>query len=184
MKKTKILSLGLLSAGMLMFATSCGSKTEEAKTDSIDAEEPVANVETVVYEANTPENIAEIFADANNRAPQASDTTFAVTPSGLRYLTVREGKGAQPTATDNVTVHYEGRLLDGTVFDSSYQRGEPTSFPLNQVIPGWTEGLQLMREGGKTIFYIPSELGYGSRDLGTIPPNSDLIFTVELIKVN
>ena len=106
-----------------------------------------------------------------------------VTASGLQYQIVQEGTGKQPKATDKVTVHYTGKLLDGTVFDSSVQRGEPIEFGLNQVIPGWTEGVQLMKEGGKIILYIPSELGYGDRDMGQIPPGSTLIFEVELIKV-
>jgi FKBP-type peptidyl-prolyl cis-trans isomerase FklB len=105
------------------------------------------------------------------------------TASGLQYLNTQEGTGAQPDANDKVTVHYNGTLIDGTVFDSSVQRGTPATFGLNQVIPGWTEGLQLMKEGGKTTFYIPSELAYGSRNQAKIPGNSTLIFEVELIKV-
>lgn len=107
-----------------------------------------------------------------------------VTKSGLQYLVEKEGTGAQPSETDQVTVHYTGRLLDGTVFDSSVNRGEPATFPLNRVIPGWTEGLQLMKEGGKTIFFIPGDLAYGAQGVpNAIPPHSTLIFEVELIKV-
>jgi FKBP-type peptidyl-prolyl cis-trans isomerase/S1-C subfamily serine protease len=106
-----------------------------------------------------------------------------VTSTGLQYLTTQEGTGVKPDANDKVTVHYTGTLIDGTVFDSSVQRGTPATFGLNQVIPGWTEGLQLMKEGGKTTFYIPSELAYGSRNQAKIPANSVLIFEVELIKV-
>lgn len=107
-----------------------------------------------------------------------------VTASGLQYLVEKEGTGAQPTATDEVTVHYTGKLLDGTVFDSSVSRGEPATFPLNRVIPGWTEGVQLMKEGGKYTFFIPSELAYGPQGVpNAIPPHSTLIFEVELIKV-
>ncbi len=99
-------------------------------------------------------------------------------------MVVKEGTGKTPGAEDMVTVHYTGKLTDGTVFDSSVTRGEPATFPLNRVIPGWTEGLQLMKEGGITIFYIPSQLAYG--EMGAAPiigPNEDLIFEVELIKV-
>jgi FKBP-type peptidyl-prolyl cis-trans isomerase FklB len=105
-------------------------------------------------------------------------------PSGLQYKVLREGNGRKPKATDQVICHYEGFLIDGTVFDSSYQRGEPATFPLNQVITGWTEGLQLMEEGAKYRFFIPYRLGYGEGGAGTlIPPFSALIFDVELIEV-
>ena len=107
------------------------------------------------------------------------------TPSGLKYNVIQEGIGSYPTATSNVKVHYTGMLLDGKVFDSSVQRGEPISFGLNQVIKGWTEGVQLMKEGAKYKFYIPSYLAYGEQGAGgVIPPNADLIFEIELIKIN
>jgi len=108
------------------------------------------------------------------------------TETGLQYRHTLMGTGASPDANDEVTVHYRGTLLNGKEFDSSLKRGEPISFPLNGVIPGWTEGLQLMKEGGKTTFYIPQELAYGARPApgGAIPPYSALIFEVELIKVN
>ncbi len=105
------------------------------------------------------------------------------TASGLQYKVIKEGTGKSPVATDKVTVHYTGTLIDGTKFDSSVDRGKPATFGLNQVIRGWTEGLQLMKEGGKYMFYIPAELGYGPRATGNIPPMSTLIFEVELIKV-
>lgn len=106
------------------------------------------------------------------------------TASGLQYIVEKEGTGAQPTAQDEVTVHYIGKLLNGTVFDSSVQRGEPATFPLNRVIPGWTEGVQLMKEGAKYKFFIPSDLAYGAQGVpNAIPPHSTLIFEVELIKV-
>ncbi len=107
------------------------------------------------------------------------------TASGLQYVVEKEGTGAQPTAQDEVTVHYTGKLLNGQVFDSSVNRGEPATFPLNRVIPGWTEGVQLMKEGAKYTFFIPSDLAYGPQGVpGAIPPHSTLIFDVELIKVN
>ena len=105
-------------------------------------------------------------------------------PSGLQYKVIEAGSGASPKATDQVSVHYRGTLVDGTEFDSSYSRGKPTSFGVNQVIPGWTEALQLMKEGGKWQLFIPSKLAYGERQAGKIPPNSTLIFDVELISVN
>ncbi len=106
------------------------------------------------------------------------------TPSGLQYKVVKMGTGAKPTATDKVRVHYHGTTLDGEVFDSSVQRGETIVFPLNQVIKGWTEGLQLMPIGSKFIFYIPSDLAYGDRGAGpTIKPGATLIFEVELFEI-
>ena len=106
------------------------------------------------------------------------------TTTGLQYAVVKEGNGKAPKATDKVTVHYAGWLTNGTAFDSSYKRGQPASFPLNGVIKGWTEGLQLMKEGGATTFVIPAQLGYGSRGAPpVIGPNETLVFHVELIKV-
>ena len=105
------------------------------------------------------------------------------TPSGLQYEVLKQGDGAVPQTTDKVKVHYEGRLIDGTVFDSSIKRGEPAVFGLNQVIKGWTEGLSLMPVGSKWRLYIPQELGYGDRQAGQIPPYSSLIFDVELLGI-
>ncbi|MDM7862253.1 FKBP-type peptidyl-prolyl cis-trans isomerase [Alteromonas sp. ASW11-36] len=107
-----------------------------------------------------------------------------VTDSGLQYEVLTEGTGAQPTAADTVTVHYRGTFIDGSEFDSSYSRGEPISFPLNGVIRGWTEGLQLMKVGSKHRLYIPYDLAYGPRGRpGSIPPYSTLIFDVELVDI-
>ena len=107
-----------------------------------------------------------------------------VTESGLQYEVLTEGKGKTPTAESTVEVHYRGTLIDGTEFDSSYKRNTSISFPLNGVIPGWTEGLQLMKEGAKYKFYIPPELAYGEKGAGqSIPPHATLIFEVELLKV-
>ena len=106
------------------------------------------------------------------------------TPSGLQYQVLREGNGKSPKSTDTVECHYEGTLVDGTKFDSSYDRGQTATFPLNQVIAGWTEGLQLMQEGGKYRFFIPYNLGYGERGAGaSIPPFAALVFDVELVAV-
>ena len=106
-----------------------------------------------------------------------------VTPTGLQYKVIQEGTGKQPTTEDEVTVHYTGTLIDGSVFDSSVQKGQPISFQVTGVIAGWTEGLQLMKEGAKYEFYIPSNLAYGPQGRPGIPGNSTLIFEVELIKI-
>lgn len=117
----------------------------------------------------------------SDNAKQAGVTTTA---SGLQYLVLQNGNGEQqPAAQDTVKVHYHGTLIDGTVFDSSVERGEPISFPLNRVIPGWTEGVQLMKTGDKYRFFIPAHLGYGNRSAGKIPPGSVLIFDVELLAI-
>lgn len=117
-------------------------------------------------------------------AENSKKENVKVTASGLQYEVLVQGQGKQPKATDTVKVHYEGFLTDGTVFDSSIQRGEPIEFPLNGVIAGWTEGLQLMSEGSKYRLFIPYHLGYGEQGAGaSIPPYSTLIFDVELIEV-
>lgn len=113
----------------------------------------------------------------------ALNKSIYTTKSGLQYKIVKKGNGKKPKATDKVRVHYTGTLIDGTKFDSSIDRGEPMEFPLNAVIPGWTEGLQLMDEGSKYILYIPYNLGYGDQPAGIIPPGSTLIFEVELLKI-
>jgi FKBP-type peptidyl-prolyl cis-trans isomerase FklB len=106
-------------------------------------------------------------------------------PSGLQYQVLKEGTGKSPSASDKVTTHYHGTLIDGTVFDSSYERGQPATFPVNGVIAGWTEALQLMKEGAKWRLFIPSDLAYGSQGAGdAIGPNTALIFDVELISVH
>ena len=135
-------------------------------------------------EANSMEAGAETlqqgieFLAENSKKPG-----IKITSSGLQYEVITETSGAKPSASDMVRVHYEGRLMDGTVFDSSHNWGEPIEFPLNGVISGWTEGLQLMSIGSKYRLYIPPELGYGSRTTGPIPANSVLIFEVELLDI-
>ncbi|MCR5180300.1 MAG: FKBP-type peptidyl-prolyl cis-trans isomerase [Bacteroidaceae bacterium] len=121
----------------------------------------------------------KVFLEENAKKPGV-----VTTKSGLQYQVLSEGTGRSPKATDKVRCHYEGWLINGNVFDSSYKRGEPADFPLNGVIPGWTEGVQLMKEGAKYRFFIPYLLGYGESGAGSsIPPYSTLIFDVELIKV-
>jgi FKBP-type peptidyl-prolyl cis-trans isomerase FklB len=122
----------------------------------------------------------EAFLEAN----KGKEGVHAL-PSGLQYQILESGSGKTPTRSSNVTTHYHGTLINGTVFDSSYERGEPASFPVNGVIAGWTEALQLMKEGDKWRLFIPSNLAYGSRGAGAdIGPNATLIFDVELITVN
>lgn len=117
-------------------------------------------------------------------ANKAMEEGVVALPSGLLYQVLNEGSGKKPTAADTVECHYEGRLIDDTVFDSSYKRGESATFPLNGVIAGWTEGVQLMSEGAKYRFFIPYQLAYGERGAGqAIPPFAALVFDVELIKV-
>ena len=136
-------------------------------------------------------SITPLMAQANTNngtqflAENAGKEGVKTTASGLQYKIIKQGEGKKPTAANTVKVHYKGTLLDGTVFDSSYQRNAPAEFPLNRVIPGWTEGLQLLNEGGKAILYIPSELAYGQMGTpgGPIGPNATLIFEVELLQV-
>jgi FKBP-type peptidyl-prolyl cis-trans isomerase FklB len=122
----------------------------------------------------------EDFLAANKNKPGV-----VALPSGLQYEIITEGTGVKPTASNKVTCHYHGTLIDGTVFDSSVRRGQPATFPLNAVIKGWTEGLQLMPTGSKWRFFIPPSLGYGERQVSAqIGPNSTLIFEVELLGVS
>jgi FKBP-type peptidyl-prolyl cis-trans isomerase FklB len=114
----------------------------------------------------------------------SNNKSVYTTPSGLKYRKIKDGNGKKPKATDRVRVHYTGTLIDGTKFDSSVDRGKPIDFRLNEVIPGWTEGLQLMDEGSKYMLYIPYNLGYGEQPAGSIPPGSTLIFEVELLEIN
>ena len=152
--------------------------------------------ELKMKEAEAQQMVQQFFAEqeALQQAANAEGEQFLAenakkegvktTASGLQYQVLRDGNGKQPKATDQVECHYEGTLIDGTKFDSSYDRGQTATFPLNQVIAGWTEGLQLMREGAKYRFFIPYQLGYGERGAGaSIPPYAALIFDVELVAV-
>jgi FKBP-type peptidyl-prolyl cis-trans isomerase FkpA len=132
-----------------------------------------------VAQAETPREKGERFLKEN-----ASKEGIKTTASGLQYKVLQEGTGRSPRATDTVSVNYRGTLINGTEFDSSYKRNKPSEFPLNGVIKGWTEGIQLMKEGAKYQFFIPSPLAYGPKRVGAkIGPDETLIFEVELLKV-
>ena len=148
---------------------------------NVEAQQIVA---TYMQEKEAEKGKAAREAGEKFLAENAKKEGVVVLPSGLQYVVLTEGSGRKPSATDNVKCHYEGRLTDGTVFDSSYRRGEPAVFPLNGVIAGWTEGVQLMGEGAKFRFFIPYNLAYGERGAGgSIPPYAALVFDVELIEV-
>ena len=166
--------LAIAMAAMLMTVmSSCGSGNA---SDTENTTDTVADYGSEIKDNKT---IGREFLEEN-----AKNDSVIQTESGLQYMVLKEGTGAKPGPTDEVTVHYTGKLINGTVFDSSVERGEPATFPLNKVIPGWTEGLQLMSEGAKYRLFIPSELAYGEKGAGEqILPNSTLIFDVELIKV-
>ena len=160
----------------------------ELKVDNAEAQTLVQNF---FQEQETKQQAAA--AEAGKVAKAAGEAFLAengkkdgvvTLPSGLQYQVLKEGNGKKPSATDQVVCHYEGTLIDGTVFDSSYQRNQPATFGLNQVIAGWTEGVQLMQEGAKYRFFIPYNLAYGERGAGAqIPPFAALVFDVELIEV-
>lgn len=136
--------------------------------------------EAAAQMAKVNEEAGAAFLGENGKRPEVKTTA-----SGLQYEVIEEGTGAMPKAGDQVTVHYTGKLIDGTVFDSSVERGEPATFGVTQVIPGWVEALQMMKEGAKWRLFIPSNLAYGPNGAGNvIGPNATLIFDVELIKVN
>lgn len=175
-------AVALVSLGGLSSCSGDKAKKSAAETEQADSSQALEEIDEMVA-AVAGSDLAKYDADYFNQQP--SDSTYIQNPSGLKYVVVVPGTGAKPSANDVVTVHYTGRLTDGTVFDSSVSRGEPATFPLNRVISGWTEGLQLMKEGGTTVFYIPSDLAYGEYGSpGVIPPNAPLIFEVQLLKVN
>lgn len=183
-KTAKKAAVIMMTAASLCGYTSCGNKENNSTT------EDTVSVETVTEPVviNISDTLAsrynkEFFDNAANKSAVATDSTWEETPSGLKFAMLKDGTGTQPTATDAVTVHYIGHLTDGKIFDSSVARGEAITFPLSGVIPGWTEGLQLMKTGGVAVFYIPANLAYGDRESPEIPANSDLIFDVQLIDV-
>jgi FKBP-type peptidyl-prolyl cis-trans isomerase FklB len=157
------------------------SKEDMQKT-LMDLQQREKDAEQAAGRQAAQENLASGEAFLAENATREGVTTL---PSGLQYKVITAGSGASPQRTDQVTVHYRGTLIDGTEFDSSYRRNQPATFRLDRVIPGWTEGLQLMQEGGKWQLFIPAKLAYGEKGSGAlIPPNSTLVFEVELLKVN
>ncbi len=158
------------SGGATVFSPEEASQIEQAFMMSLQ--------EAQMKKGETSKKEGADFLAANGKKPGVTTTE-----SGLQYQVLTEGSGAKPTLADKVKVHYHGTLIDGTVFDSSVQRGEPISLPLEGVIKGWQEGMQLMNTGAKYRLFIPSELGYGDSASGIIPPNSVLIFDVELLEI-
>lgn len=147
--------------------------------------EPDANAIIMKYMEATQAEKAKPVIAANEKflAENKNKPRVKTTASGLQYEILRDGTGPKPAATDTVVVNYAGTLIDGTEFDNSYKRGQPIEFPLNRVIPGWTEGVQLMPVGSKFKFYIPQQLGYGMHGAGNIPGGAALIFEVELLSI-
>ncbi|MDG1206450.1 MAG: FKBP-type peptidyl-prolyl cis-trans isomerase [Pseudomonadales bacterium] len=198
---------GALEADLgYFFGYSFGNMLKEGGNDSINIEKLVEGmqhalegVEPALTQTQQEAVIAEVRARQTMIKDRQAEAAIAigreflaanalqdevvVTASGLQHLVLEEGTGAAPLKENRVVVHYQGSLIDGSIFDSSIQRGEPVEFGLAQVIPGWTEGLQLMKVGGKSRFFIPSDLAYGPAGTGGIPPHSVLIFDVELIEI-
>lgn len=176
-------NMGIENFSVEDFAQSIKDVMEE-KATAMTSQEAQTLLNTYFQEKQKAESQKAISEGKAFLEENAKKEGIVTTKSGLQYEILTEGTGKQPKATDTVRCHYEGSLINGSVFDSSYKRGEPAEFGLNQVIPGWTEGVQLMKEGAKYRFYIPYLLGYGENSAGSsIPPYSTLIFDVELIKV-
>ncbi|RQO31987.1 peptidylprolyl isomerase [Taibaiella sp. KBW10] len=141
-------------------------------------------ISDILFQKNKDKAEANLKEGMDFLANNKSNPNVVALESGLQYEVLKEGEGAQPTAAQSVTCHYHGTLLNGNIFDSSVQRGQPATFPLNRVISGWTEGVQLMKTGSKYRFFIPPHLAYGDRQVGSdIGPNSTLIFEVELLGI-
>ena len=155
-------------------------KPEEMQATMAEFRQRMASAHEKVIKEQAAKNLAEANAFLEENKKKEGIKTL---PSGLQYKILKEGSGKTPKATDTVTVEYRGTLMDGTEFDSSHSRGTPATFKLNQVIPGWTEALQLMKVGSKWQLFIPPNLAYGERGQGRIPPNSLLIFEVELLSI-
>jgi len=172
----KDLNADMMSAGIAAALSGDNSKMDPATANQV--------VQAFMQKQQESAGAEAKKEGADFLAANKSKPGIKTTASGLQYEVLKEGTGASPAATDKVNVHYHGTLINGKVFDSSVDRGKPISFPLNGVISGWTEGLQLMKEGGKTRFFIPENLAYGARGTGAdIKPYSTLIFEVELLNI-
>ena len=176
-------STGIKAVDGEAFAQAVNDVLSGAKTQFTDEE--AQKMVTEYFEAQKEELSKAVREEGEAfLAQNAKEEGVVVLPSGLQYKVLTQGEGKQPSATSNVKCHYEGTLINGAVFDSSYKRGEPATFPLDGVIAGWTEGVQLMKEGSKFRFYIPYNLAYGANGAGQmIPPYATLIFDVELLEV-
>ena len=182
LRNMKTLPNGAYNTELFLSAFSAVLKGDTVLFTPEDSQEILQNYFTLAQEKMANEKRAEgtKFLTENAKNPAVQTTA-----SGMQYIVLRDAEGPKPKATDKVKVHYEGTLIDGTKFDSSYDRGESIDFPLNQVIQGWTEGIQLMSVGSKYKFFIPYELAYGEQGAGgVIPPYATLIFTVELLDIN
>lgn len=172
----------------LFIVTGCSNPMKRNDTSLVDSAEPAGNNSVSLVSAT--ETQTTTFMDSKDlqygagQVDDRADLKFRMTDSGLRYRILRQSKGRKPTARNEVTVHYRGWLDNGRVFDSSYDRGEPISFPLSGVVKGWTEGMQLVGEGGMIELWLPSRLGYGAQGSPpSVPPYATLHFVVELINV-
>jgi FKBP-type peptidyl-prolyl cis-trans isomerase len=176
-------SYGIEKMDYAAFAEGLKAAVENA-SPQFSENEAMEIVQAALQKAADQKNEENRAKEARYLAENAARPEVRSTPSGLQYEVISEGSGSKPAATDTVRVNYEGRLTDGTVFDSSYNDGESVEIPLNRVIPGWTEGITLMNVGSICRLYIPSELAYGERGAGqVIPPYSTLVFTVELLGI-
>lgn len=183
----RLLFLTAISLGLVACSDDSNQATAPTEEDQVaEVSQPAEAVEDAMDTAPSAEELAAVYAAAQNAylADYSMMDGTVATESGLLYTVVREGEGEHPGPTDVVEVHYEGSLIDGSVFDSSYERDQTLQFPLDRVIPGWTEGLQYMQPGAEHILVIPPEMAYRDRtDIPDIPPNSVLIFRVELFSV-
>lgn len=188
-KDSLVPNIDALTAGFIDAAADKGKMDEATRNQVIQAfvadlqakQQKIQEAEQAKLKESGPQNLVD---GQNFLAANKVKEGIRVTASGLQYKIINPGSAKKPQPTDEVTVHYKGSLINGKVFDSSYDRKQPSSFPLNGVVKGWTEGLQLIGEGGKILLYLPSELAYGDQAMGNvIPPNSVLIFEVELLKI-